>query len=298
MKKRIPILIDTDIGSDIDDTWAIAYALCREAFDVRGICVTGRLPAYRAAIVTRLLRELGREVPVFTGVTTPGEEIRPQIRWSGELPAPVGGDTAAEFERLIRENPGLHVVGLAPNSTLASVRGLLKEHGVPVVAMAGSVRKGYFGSCTPVPECNVVTDLAASRALFGEGLDYCMIPLDVCGQIRLTGEDYALVRDATSAAARAVMENYRVWDADYVGGARKYDIAVSSTILYDLAPLWFLEFPQAFAVRRMKIAVDAQGLTQQNAGGTPMQVATELFAREELQIVTAQTLACSGRNGE
>ena len=294
---RIKILIDTDIGSDIDDTWAIAYALCRNVFDVKGICVTGKLPAYRAAIISGLLRELGRDVPVFTGVTTHGEEIRPQIRWSGELPAPVGGDTASEFERLIRENPGLHVVGLAPNSTLASVRGLLKEHGVPVVAMAGSVRKGYFGSCTPVPECNIVTDLPASRAVCGAGLDYCMIPLDACGEIRLTGRDYAAVRDGTSAAARAVMQNYRVWDEDYVGGARKYDRTVSSTILYDLAPLWYLEFPERFTTERLRIAVTAQGLTVEDESGTPMRVATRLSGMEELLALTAQTLV-RGANGD
>lgn len=291
--ERIKILIDTDIGSDIDDTWAIAYALCRDRFDVKGICVTGRLSEYRAAIVSKLLHRLGREdVPVFMGVDTHGEDIRPQARWiEGETPKTIGGDCAEVFERLILENSGLCVVGLAPNSTLSAVREILLKHRVPVVAMAGSVRKGYFDSPAPVPECNIVTDLNASRLLYGTELDYCMIPLDVCGTIRLTGEDYETVCRSTSPAARAVMENYRVWDEDYFGGARKYPIGESSTILYDLAPLWYLEFPEKFTVERLHISVTEAGLTAEDLKGTYMKVATALSGLEELQALTARTLA-------
>lgn len=294
---RIPILIDTDIGSDIDDTWALVYALCREAFDVKGICVTGKLPEYRAAIVTRILRELGREeIPVFAGVTTHGEEIRPQARWTEWVRSGLRQENFHEmFSRLLSETPDLHIVGLAPNSTLAAMQDIILRQNVPVIAMAGSVRKGYFGAPVPVPECNIVTDLPASKKFLGRQMRYCMIPLDACGEIVLTGEDYALLRDSRSAAARVVMENYLVWDADYVGGARKSDPKVSSTILYDLAPLWYLEFPQAFEKVRLPIAVTEEGLTKEQEDGTPMDVAIRICDMQKLLKLTAQTLA-SGKN--
>lgn len=291
--ERIKILIDTDIGSDIDDTWAIAYALCRERFDVKGICVTGRFSDYRAAIVCKLLRQLGREdVPVFKGIDAHGEEIRPQARWiEGEIAKTIDGDCAEIFERLILENPDLHIAGLAPNSTLAAVRNILLKYKVPVVAMAGSVRKGYFDSPAPVPECNVVTDLQASRMVYSSRLDYCMIPLDVCGTIRLTGENYKRVCRSSSSAAQAVMENYRIWNEDYVGGARKYSIENSSTILYDLAPFWYLEFPERFTVENLHISVTETGLTAEDSKGSCMKVATALNGLNELQALTARVLA-------
>ena len=297
---RIPILIDTDIGSDIDDTWALVYALCREIFDIKGICVTGKLPEYRAAIVTRILRELGREeIPVFAGVTTHGEEIRPQERWTQGVCSDLRQENFhAIFSRLLSETPDLHIVGLAPNSTLAAVQDIILRQNVPVIAMAGSVRKGYFGAPVPVPECNIVTDLSASKKFLERQMRYCMIPLDACGEIVLSDRNYALVRDADSSAARIVMENYRVWDADYIGGAKKSDPKVSSTILYDLAPLWYLEFPQEFDVKRLRIAITQEGITKEDEKGTPMDVALGLKAAERLSELTAKTLAKGRDYGE
>ena len=286
--KRIPIVIDTDIGSDIDDTWALAYALRRPVFDVKAICVTGRLTEYRAALVAQLLKRLGREVPVIRGIDSHGETIVPQARWL-EGAAPALSDLSL-LESILSQTPDLHVVGLAPNSTLAAIGETLERTRTPVVAMAGSVYKGYFDADTPVPECNIVTDLAASRELYRRRLDYCMIPLDACGMIRMTGESYQSVRNGQSAAARAVMENYRIWDEDYEGGARKYDWKESSTILYDLAPLWYLEFPQYFKEENLTVSVTEHGITAVDGGGMPMKVTTALVGQEELLHITARTL--------
>lgn len=35
LKNKIPLIIDTDIGGDIDDTWALTFALLRDEFDIR-----------------------------------------------------------------------------------------------------------------------------------------------------------------------------------------------------------------------------------------------------------------------
>ena len=296
--ERLKIFIDTDIGSDIDDTWAIVYALCRDIFDVVGICVTGRLPAYRAAIVCRILRELGREdIPVYTGVCTHGEEIMPQARWAGEEYR-IAGDIRDSFEEIVRKHGGLHIVGLAPNSTLAALRDVIADRHIPVTAMAGSVRKGYFGADTPVPECNVVTDLKASRHFYERAPRYSMIPLDACGEIAISGKEYAAVKESSSDAARVVMENYRLWDETYVGGARKADVGVRSTILYDLAPLWYLEFPEAFTVERLRIGIAENGVMREDEKGAEMNVATRLLAARELEALTAHTLARGRKHGD
>ena len=34
-KKKIPVIIDTDIGDDIDDTWALVFALLSESLDIK-----------------------------------------------------------------------------------------------------------------------------------------------------------------------------------------------------------------------------------------------------------------------
>lgn len=289
---KIKVFIDTDIGSDIDDTWALVYALEREIFEIAGICVTGKLPDYRAAIVRTILHALHREdIPVFAGNTACGEEITPQARRVLSFPAPLPRLTEDALDGIYKQYPDMKVVALAPNSTLAAFAPFLKRRNIPVVAMAGSVRKGYFGSDTPVPECNVVTDAAASRALYEAAIDYTMLPLDVCGTIVLSGENYRAVKASASPAAQIVNAFYRVWHEDYEGGARKADVETSSTILYDLVPFWYLEFPNNFTVENLKIEVDGDGLTRESDKGTAMRIATGIARQTEMEALTAQTIA-------
>lgn len=294
---KIRIFIDTDIGSDIDDTWALVYALEREIFEIAGICVTGKLPDYRAAIVRTILHALHREeIPVFAGNTACGEDITPQARRVSSFSAPLPQLTEDALDEIYKKYPDVKLVALAPNATLASLSSYLKRRNIPVIAMAGSLRKGYFGSDTPVPECNVVTDAAASRALYRAALDYTMLPLDVCGTITLHGENYRAVKTSASPAAQITREFYRVWHEDYVGGARKADVETSSTVLYDLVPFWYLEFPNNFVAEDLKIEVDERGFTRESDGGTAMRVATKICRQAQMEALTAQTIAQGKRN--
>lgn len=274
--KKTKIVIDTDIGNDIDDTWAIVYALRRPAFDIKAICVTGCDTDYKAALVAKILTRLSRtDVAIIKG-TNKGEEFAPQGGWLKDFSlASYGGevteDYRAGFEKYLRE--GTVLAGLAPNSTLAGISDILSERRTRIVAMAGSVYKGYFSSPVPVPECNVVTDIEASRSLYRADIDYTLLPLDVCGDLVLGGENYRRVYGSGSSAAKAVMENYLVWDRDYEGGAKKYPPQVSSTVLYDMAPFWYLEYPELFGVKRMKIAIDENGVTREARDGLNMTVA-------------------------
>src|SRR5262245_18807047 len=64
----LPTIIDTDIGSDIDDAIALAYVLANDQFDVRGITTVGEQADDRAWIVCRLLGHGGiRPIPVAFG---------------------------------------------------------------------------------------------------------------------------------------------------------------------------------------------------------------------------------------
>ena len=53
--RPLPVIIDTDIGDDIDDTWAIALALRCPELDVRLITTAHVAPRGRAALVGKLL---------------------------------------------------------------------------------------------------------------------------------------------------------------------------------------------------------------------------------------------------
>ena len=60
------VILDTDIGSDIDDSVALAYLLMQEKCDLLGVTTVSGQPEKRAMMVSALLKVAGREdIPVF-----------------------------------------------------------------------------------------------------------------------------------------------------------------------------------------------------------------------------------------
>src|SRR5438105_767922 len=69
-QEKIPILLDFDIGEDIDDVFALATVLASPELDLRGVTTVGHDPYKRAQMACRFLTAVGRnEVPVAAGTT-------------------------------------------------------------------------------------------------------------------------------------------------------------------------------------------------------------------------------------
>ena len=65
------IIIDTDIGTDIDDAFAVALALRSSELNILGITTASGDTEARARILDRMLGEVGHpEIPVAAGAPT------------------------------------------------------------------------------------------------------------------------------------------------------------------------------------------------------------------------------------
>ena len=77
------MIIDTDIGTDIDDAYALLLALASPELDIRGITLVHGKVDIRARIALKLLKLAGREdIPVIPGESKPMNPERP-IYWPG-----------------------------------------------------------------------------------------------------------------------------------------------------------------------------------------------------------------------
>ncbi len=62
---KIPVIYDSDIGDDIDDTWALGMLLCCPELDVKLVVGDMGKGEYRAKIFAKLLERAGRtDIPV------------------------------------------------------------------------------------------------------------------------------------------------------------------------------------------------------------------------------------------
>ena len=61
----IPVILDTDIGSDIDDTWALAMLMRCPELDLKMVLTETADTTYRAALTAKFLTVAGRDdVPI------------------------------------------------------------------------------------------------------------------------------------------------------------------------------------------------------------------------------------------
>jgi len=144
------VIIDTDIGDDIDDAFAIALALKSPELEILGIATTFGDTEARAKIVDRLLGEAGRsDIPVLAGAPTKTTNVMNQKRYGeGGRFARASHPNAADFIlEQIRRYPGqITLIAIGP---LMNVGALIDKDPATflklkrVVIMGGSIECGY-----------------------------------------------------------------------------------------------------------------------------------------------------------
>ena len=153
------------------------------------------------------------------------------------------------------------VTGIAPFTSLSAIIPILKKYNTKIVAMAGSFKYGYSDKKGIVVERNISSCVAAAKKFLASDLNITLLPLDVCNKMIISGDIYQKIRSLLTDIASIVSENYDIWQEDYVGPIKKFDINLSSSVLLDLAPALYLLFPQNFEVMEKNIYVDDNGFT-------------------------------------
>ena len=69
--KRKPVILDTDIGTDVDDTWALALIMRSPELELKAATLVSYDTAFRARLTAKLLRTEGHpDIPLGLGPTT------------------------------------------------------------------------------------------------------------------------------------------------------------------------------------------------------------------------------------
>ena len=100
-------IVDTDIGDDIDDAFALALALRSPELHILGVTTAYGDTELRAQLLDRYLGAIGRaDIPVATGVPTPHSNVFTQAAYAHQAPARKHPDAVAFLLDQIRAHPG------------------------------------------------------------------------------------------------------------------------------------------------------------------------------------------------
>ena len=192
-ERKIKILFDTDIGSDLDDAVALSYLLAEPRCDLLGITTVSGDVLKRAQLASVLCKIAQRDVPIRIGSSDrlDGPTRQPMVpqhkvlaNW--EHDANVSGESANEFiASTIRNNPG-EIVMLAVGP-LTNIAQLFVDHpDVPRLLKSLQIMGGRFikSHGLPASEWNIHCDPAAAEIVYGTDVQlHTSIGLDVTFQV-------------------------------------------------------------------------------------------------------------------
>ena len=259
---KIPILFDTDIGTDIDDAFALALIVRSPEFELLGVTTASGDTQARARLAAKLLQEAGQpKVPVVAG--EPGKALPiDQTRWADGFSSPaIRSEKAVDFlKEQIEKRPG--EITLVPVGPLTNVGALLKGHPEVakkikrIVLMGGAVAHGYGDSPQPVAEYNIAQAPEAAQVVFKSGVPILMAPLDVTAMLQLDENGRHRIFTRLTPLTNALTLLYHLWNH-------------LTPTLFDPMAVAMLIDPNLCETKEMAVEVDAKGFTRPVEGKAP-----------------------------
>ena len=220
------VILDTDIGDDIDDSFALLLLLESHKFNCLGVTTVFRNSLKRAKMAKQLIRSLGYDIKVYRGIDDPlkqnidhliskeikekekydedGKYIFPQYDKSMENEK-VEDENAVDFIiRMIHLYP--HEVTLIPIGPLTNIASAIKKDPT-IVPLIKEIRLMGAGLNLNFVEWNIFCDPDAAKIVFSSNINKIVaVTINVTSLTSLTEEEVNSLKNNNSKAIKLVYE--------------------------------------------------------------------------------------------
>ena len=280
------IILDTDIGDDIDDALALAFAIMSGQVDILGVTTVFRNAEQRAELACCLLETLGRtDIPVYAGIGKTLLQSVPDWEQVAASHRPRQMEVLKKQQPSIQPQPGnavdfiidtvmqgdgdITLVPVGPFTNIAAaftVEPRLSQK-TRIVMMGGATDRVR-------PEWNALCDPEATRIVFGTGVPITMVGLDVTTKCVMSYEQVKAIGAVDRPINQICSELIHLW-----GGANPEP----RPTLHDPLAVATLIDPTFCERREMRIEVETQadhlrGATVPIAGEPNTSVCTSVDA--------------------
>lgn len=294
MRAAHRVLLDTDLGTDVDDAMALSQLLGLPAVELVGITTVYGDTLLRARMARRIAALAGRDVPVHAGIgeTRSGREIW----WAGhegrlydelEREDVASLDAVGFLVEQVIANPGeIDVIAIGPLTNIAAA--------IEADArFAASVRHLWVMGGAFVgdePEHNLRSDSAAAEIVFAAGIPTTVTGLEVTRRIEVRRDQLERIAAAGALGALIVAEIeqwWRFWNEEW---NVPHDPV---TVLTLVEPALFeLSEPGHVLIER---SGDGEGRSTFVAGGGATRVVRELDTAAVAEHIVAAIVAAGSR---
>jgi inosine-uridine nucleoside N-ribohydrolase len=260
--KPIPIVLDTDIGSDIDDAFALALVIASPELDLRAVTTVSGDTQARARLAAKMLWEGGRRnVPVAAGAPGTKSDVA-QTRWAdGFSSASLLSEKAVDLLKaeIDRGHGEVVIVAIGP---LTNVAALLKQYPREkkkikrIVLMGGSIARGYYPGSGPTAEGNIASDVTAARIVLSSDIPILMAPLDVTARLQLDAPHCKRIFAHSTPMTNALHAVHTLWGQ-------------TTPTLHDPMAVSLLIDRHLCATKPLAVEIDDHGMTRSVKGKRP-----------------------------
>lgn len=258
---KTKIILDTDIGDDIDDALALALLLKMPQVEILGVTTVFLDTDRRARIARKLIRLFGKDIPVYAGLRL-GEGMHHNIdavccQYTPDIEAPCyapendmradNGEAAVEFildaARKYGKDLTLIAIGPLTNVGRAFCREpeLMKQ--VRVVIMGGCFYRQFS-------EWNIVCDPRAAKAVIHAGGNLTCVGIEVTEQTTLNDAQQQIVmHNEQDEGMRYLSELVRMHH-NYTG---------RNSCLHDVLAAYYVLYPQVLTTEEIVVRVETEG---------------------------------------
>lgn len=277
-----PLLLDTDLGTNVDDAFALALCLACPEINLRGISLAGGENAVRYRFAREFLNVAGQpDLPIAGGAELPRTPHRPRC-WTGHeerglpgssdlAPLPDGLPTVPELlTRLAGEAGGLTLCAIGPLTNLALA--LAADPDIQRLLRGVVVMGGVFGwdpaADLPPLDHNMAADPDAARTVLDSGLPLVLVPLDVTWPTAIHRRELAALERSSLPHLRALAD----MASDYMDLMGR-----DSTRLHDPLAVAVAAGMDGITMEQYRLTMDRRGrLRGAPDGGGNMRVVTRV----------------------
>lgn len=250
------VIIDTDIGDDIDDAYALGLAVSSPQLQVLGVTTDWGDTTLRARLVKRFLDATGHsDIPVAAGLhTQPTAAFTQEYYAEGYQARPGSWPDAVQFlQSEIKKYPGQITLIARDPATFKQLK--------RVVLMGGSIHQGYgnlgyLPGESPSAEYNIASDIPAAQKLFASGVPIDMMPLDST-QLKLD----EVMRPIVFSAGTPLTDTLSTLTNEWTAAMQN-----PTPTLYDAMAVAYVMDPSLCPTQPMDIVIGNRGFTHVGSG--------------------------------
>jgi purine nucleosidase len=288
------VLLDTDIGDDIDDALALTLILQSPEIELKAVTTVFGDTQLRARLAAHLLDISDRvDVPVTAGIATPLQLRHPPsgapqaaaVPTDAALPAIRDLSSTELLLSMAQTYAGqLTLICIGPLTNIATAL----QHGLPPTAIRKIVMMGGSGS-VPLPEWNVRSDVKAAQIVLSAQIPITLVGADITLRCQLRTEDLSRLYSSTTPHGQSLSRLIPIWQEHRPRWHSRYPY------LHDPLAVTALCAPELFRFGMRSVKVLTQGLFQgfmlPHSSGTRIEVVTAVNVKGAREWIMRRLLA-------